>query len=334
MQQISPPVVIYSVAVQKVGDFHFGTADFLLTSLSMDIKDTILELVGGTPMVRLHYTNPNPQVDLIAKLEWYNPFGSVKERIALRMIERAIADGRLTREKTILESSSGNTGIGLAMVGAVLGYKVAITMSEGTSIERRQLLKALGAEIIFTSKEGGSDEAWDKADELYAQHPEKYVRLHQYLSPDNAATHEEITAEEIWEQTEGKVDAIVATLGTTGTVVGLSRRLKQKNAKIRMISVEPLPGKHKQQGIRNVDFSRTPMIWDPSCVDERMYVSDAEAYQGARALMRHEGLFGGISCGSALAAAQKVVRGMAGGRVVVIFPDHGFKYLSTDLYPA
>lgn len=299
----------------------------------MDIKNTILELIGNTPMVRLHRCNPNPYVDLVAKLEWYNPFGSVKERIARTMIRRAIADGRLTKEKVILESSSGNTGIGLAMVGAVLGYKVAVTMSEGTSVERRQVLRALGAEIILTSKEGGSDEAWDKADQLYVQFPEKYVRLNQYLSPDNAATHEEITAEEIWEQTDGQLDAVVATLGTTGTIVGLSRRLKKKNPKIRLISVEPQPGKHKQQGIRNVDFSRTPMIWDPSCVDERLYVADDEAYQAARDLMRHEGLFAGISSGSALAAAQRVVTGMTGGRVVAIFPDHGFKYLSTDLYP-
>lgn len=299
----------------------------------MEIHDNILGLVGHTPIVRIHRCNPNPKVDLVAKLEWYNPFGSVKERIALRMIQSAIVDGRLTKDKIILESSSGNTGIGLAMVGAVLGYKVAITMSEGTSIERRQVLKALGAEIILTSKEGGSDEAWDKADELYRQFPEKYVRLHQYQSPDNAATHEEITAEEIWNQTDGQVDAIVATLGTTGTVVGLSRRLRQKKPGIKIISVEPLPGKHKQQGIRNVDFSRTPMIWDPSCVDERLYVSDEEAYRAARDLMRHEGLFGGISCGSALAAAQQVVRRMTQGRVVVIFPDHGYKYLSTDLYP-
>ncbi len=300
----------------------------------MDIKDSILDLVGSTPIVRLHKTNPNPNVDLLAKLEWYNPFGSIKERIALTMIRRAIADGRLTREKTILESSSGNTGIGLAMVGAVLGYKVCITMSEGTSIERRQVLHALGAEIILTSKEGGSDEAWDRADELYALHPEKYVRLHQYQSPDNAATHEEITAEEIWSQTEGRVDTIIATLGTTGTVIGLSRGLKRKNPAIRIISVEPLPGKHKQQGIRNVDYSRTPMIWDPTCVDERLYVSDADAFECARELMRHEGLFGGISCGTALAAGRRVVSTMISGCVVMIFPDHGFKYLSTDLYPA
>lgn len=300
----------------------------------MDIKDTVLDLVGGTPIVRLHRTNPNPRVDLVAKLEWYNPFGSVKERIALRMIRRAIADGRLTKDKTILESSSGNTGIGLAMVGAVLGYRVAITMSEGTSVERHQVLKALGAEIIFTSKEGGSDEAWDKADELYAAHPEHYVRLHQYQSPDNAATHEEVTAEEIWEQTDGQVDAIVATLGTTGTVVGLSRRLRKKNPGIRIVSVEPMPGKHKQQGIRNVDYSRTPMIWDAGCVDERLYVSDEDAFRAARELMRKEGLFAGISCGSALAAAQQLVVRMSGGRVVMIFPDHGYKYLSTDLYPA
>jgi cysteine synthase len=300
----------------------------------MDIRDTILELVGDTPMVRLHHCNPNPQVDLVAKLEWYNPFGSVKERIALKMVQRAIADGRLTKDKTILESSSGNTGIGLAMVGAVLGYKVVITMSEGTSIERRQVLKALGAEIIFTSIEGGSDEAWDKADELYAAHPTKYVRLHQYQSSDNAATHEEITAEEIWEQTDGQLDAVIATMGTTGTIVGLSRRLKKKNPLIRMVSVEPQPGKHKQQGIRNLDYSRTPMIWNAKAVDERLYVSDEEAYTAARELLRHEGLFGGISCGSALVGAQRIVKTMSSGRAVVIFPDHGYKYLSTDLYPA
>lgn len=300
----------------------------------MDIKETVLDLVGGTPLVRLHRCNPNPSVDLVAKLEWHNPFGSVKERIALTMIRNAIADGRLTKDKTILESSSGNTGIGLAMVGAVLGYKVTITMSEGTSIERRQILTALGAEIILTSKEGGSDEAWDKADELYARFPEKYVRLHQYQSPDNAATHETITAEEIWHQTGGQLNAVVATLGTTGTIVGLSRGLKRRNPAIRIVSVEPQPGKHKQQGIRNVDYSRTPMIWDASCVDERIYVSDADAYEAARDLMRLEGLFGGISCGSALVAARKVVQTMSGGRVVVIFPDHGYKYLSTDLFPS
>ena len=298
----------------------------------MDIKKSVLDLVGHTPMVRITRLNPNPAVEIVAKLEWYNPLGSVKERIALRMIQRAVADGRLTKDKVILESSSGNTGIGLAMVGAVLGYKVAITISEGVSIERRRILEVFGAQIILTSKEGGSDEAWDKADQLCAADPDRYVRLHQYQSPDNAAVHEEETADEIWNQTDGQLDCVVATLGTTGTIVGLSRGLKRRDSKIRIVSVEPPPGKHLQQGIRNLDYSRTPMIWDPSAVDERLIVADAEALDCARGLIRHEGLFGGISSGSALVGAQRVARQMTHGRVVVIFPDHGYKYLSTALF--
>ncbi|MEW5875701.1 MAG: PLP-dependent cysteine synthase family protein [Candidatus Zixiibacteriota bacterium] len=298
----------------------------------MDIRSSVLDLIGNTPLVRIAKLNPNPAVDLVAKLEWYNPLGSVKERIAFRMIQAAIRDGRLTKDKIILESSSGNTGIGLAMVGAVLGYRVAITISAGVSIERRQILEAFGAEIILTSKEGGSDEAWDKADELHRASPELYVRLHQYKSPDNADTHEFDTAEEIWQQTDGQVDCVVSTLGTTGTAVGLSRGLKKKNPAIRIVSVEPPPGKHAQQGIRNVDYSRTPMIWDPQSVDERIVVSDQDALDAARDLIRHEGLFGGISCGSALVGAQKVARRMTGGRIVVIFPDHAYKYLTTALF--
>lgn len=298
----------------------------------MEIRDSILELIGNTPMVHINKLNPNPSVDLVAKLEWYNPLGSVKERIAWRMIRAAISDGRLTKDRVILESSSGNTGIGLAMVGAVLGYRVAITISEGVSIERRKTLEAFGAEIILTSKEGGSDEAWDKADELYEKNPDLYVRLHQYRSPDNAAAHEFETAEEIWQQTEGQVDCVVTTLGTTGTAVGLSRGLKRRNPAIRIVSVEPPAGKHIQQGIRNVDYSRTPMIWEPESVDERLIVTDADALAAARDLIRHEGLFGGISCGSTLVGAQRVARSMAKGRIVAIFPDHAYKYLSTPLF--
>lgn len=298
----------------------------------MEIRESVLELIGHTPLVRIRKLNPNPAVDLVAKLEWYNPLGSVKERIALRMIRSAIADGRLTKDRTIIESSSGNTGIGLALVAAVLGYKVAITMSEGVSVERRQILRSLGAELILTSRAGGSDEAWDKADQLYAEHPDRYVRLHQYQSADNAATHEETTAEEIWEQTDGQIDCVVTTLGTTGTAVGLSRRLKSRKAKIRIVSVEPPPGKHAQQGIRNIDYSRTPMIWEESAVDERLVVSDADAFHAARELIRVEGLFGGISSGSALVGAQTIARRMTGGRIVVIFPDHAYKYLSTALF--
>ncbi len=298
----------------------------------MKVYNSILNTIGNTPLVKIQKLNPNPNVTLLAKLEWLNPMGSVKERIALAMVEAAERDGSLTKDKIILESSSGNTGIGLAMVGAVKGYKVVIVMSEGVSIERRQIMEALGAEVISTSKEGGSDEAWAKADELTEKFPEKYCRLSQYRHPANVQTHYERTAQEIWEDTEGKVDVVVGPLGTTGTIVGVSRRLKELNPKVRIVAVEPQPGKHKQQGIRNLTTSRMPDIWDGKSVDMRLVVKDEDAFRMTRELARQEGLFGGISSGTAVHAALIEVRRLTSGVIVVILPDNGFKYLSTGLF--
>ncbi len=299
-----------------------------------DIKESILETIGKTPLVKINQLCPNPAVTIWAKLEWCNPLGSVKERVALAMVDAAEREGRLTKDKIILESSSGNTGIGLAMVCALKGFTVQIVMSEAVSLERRQIMEALGAEVVLTTTELGSDGAWDKADEIYRANPEKYCRLSQYREPSNIEAHYSGTAEEIWRQMGGKVDALVVTLGTTGTAVGCGRRLKELNPKIKIVSVEPQPGKHEQQGIRNINHSRVPEIWDASAVDERLVCQDEDAFLWARRLAREEGLLGGISTGSAFWGAYVTAQKMASGNIGVIFPDSGLKYLSTELYRA
>src|SRR5436190_20544504 len=231
--------------------------------------DSILGAVGGTPLVLLGRLNPHRDVRVWAKLEGFNPMGSVKERIALRIVEEAEKRGDLRPGMTLLESSSGNTGIGLALVGAVKGYAVVITMAQKVSVERRQILRALGAEIVFTSRDGGSDEAWDLADRMHAGDPGKYFRVGQYVNPDNVRAHYEGTAEEVWRQTGGRIDWLVLTLGTCGTLVGMARRLKERNPRLRVVSVEPQT-KHTQQGLRNMCESRVPEIMDWTLVDERM----------------------------------------------------------------
>jgi cysteine synthase len=297
------------------------------------IRESVLDLVGRTPLVRINRLNPHRArgVEILAKLEGQNPCGSVKERIALAMVEAAEKDGRLTPGKVIVESSSGNTGIGLAMVCAVRGYKLLLTMSEKASIERRKMLRALGAELVLTSAEGGSDEAWDRADAIAASDPSRYVRLCQYHERSNPEAHARGTAEEIWEQTGGRVDAFVATIGTTGTVVGAGRRLKELNPRCEVVAVEPEAG-HKQEGLRNIHVSRVPTIYDPSAIDRMITCFDTDAWRLARALAREEGLFCGISSGSALDGALRVAAGLARGNVVVIFPDRGEKYLSTPVF--
>jgi cysteine synthase len=297
-----------------------------------DLKSSILETVGATPLVRLDRLNPEPGVILCAKIEGFNPMGSVKERIALRIVEEAERRGELRPGMTLLESSSGNTGIGLAMVGAVKGYPVLITMAQKVSVERRQILRALGAEIVFTSPAGGSDEAWDLADRLYVEQPGRFFRVGQYSTPDNALAHYRGTAEEVWRQTGGQVDRLVITLGTCGTLVGMARRLKELNPALRTVAVEP-QAKHAQQGLRNLSESRVPEIMDWSLVDERMTVKDEDAFETARALARREGIFAGISSGTAVFAAIQVARALRRGTVVTVLPDRGEKYLSTALFP-
>src|SRR5215510_10213036 len=244
-----------------------------------DIRNSILETVGHTPLVRINRLFRKPGVEILAKLEAFNPCGSVKERIAVAMVEGAERDGLLKPGMTLVESSSGNTGIGLAMAAAVKGYKCLITMAKRASRERRQYIRAFGAELHLV--EGGSDEAWDKADQIAASDPRKYFRIHQYRMKYNVQAHYETTGPEIWEQTGGKVDVFVATLGTTGTIVGCSRFFREKNPKVRIVSVEPTPA-NEQEGIRNITSQRTPEIWDPSSVDERMICEDEPAFRLAR----------------------------------------------------
>jgi cysteine synthase len=295
------------------------------------IGELILDTIGNTPLVRINRLNPNPNVTIYAKLEGFNPLGSVKERIALSMIEGAEHDGLLTKEKIIVESSSGNTGIGLAMVGAVKGYKVLITMSERASVERMQMLKILGAEVVLTSAAGGSDEAWDKADEIARNDPTRYLRLNQYTNRYNPLVHYETTGEEIWHQTDGKVDVLVVGLGTTGTIMGAGRRLREYNPRLRIVAVEPQP-KHQQQGLRNMETSRIPPILDWRLIDERLVVLDADAFRTAQRLCQEEGLFGGISAGTAMYAAAEVAKQLNEGTIVTVLPDRGEKYLTTNLF--
>jgi cysteine synthase len=295
------------------------------------IGELILDTIGNTPLVRINRLNPNPNVTLYAKAEGFNPLGSVKERIALSMIEGAERDGLLTKDKVIVESSSGNTGIGLAMVGATKGYRVLVTMSERVSIERVQMLKALGAEVVLTSAAGGSDEAWDKADEIARGDPTRYLRLNQYTNRYNPLIHYDTTGEEIWRQTDGKLDVLVVGLGTTGTIVGAGRRLREYHPRLRIVAVEPQP-KHQQQGLRNMETSRIPPILDWRLIDERMVVLDEDAFRMARRLCQEEGLFMGISAGTAIYAAVEVAKGMNEGTIVAVLPDRGEKYLTTDLF--
>jgi len=299
----------------------------------VEIKESILDTIGRTPLVRLKRMGAPPGIDLLAKIEGFNPMGSVKERIALEIVDQAEREGNLRKGMTLLESSSGNTGIGLAMVGAARGYPVVVTMPWKASVERRQILKALGAEVILTPPDGNSDTAWEMADEMAKKEPAKYFRVAQYDSPHNAGAHYRHTAAEIWDQCDGRLDAFVATLGTTGTLVGAGRRLKELDPRIRIVAAEPQRG-HTQMGLRNLDESRVPPIWDATIADEKLVVEDVDAYRVARDLCRREGIFGGISSGTAVHAALVVAARLGRGRVVTLLPDRGEKYLSTSLFPA
>jgi len=293
--------------------------------------NNILETIGKSPTVRINRMNPNPAVTLVAKLEGGNPGGSVKDRIALAMIEGAERKGELTREKIILEPTSGNTGIGLAMVGAVKGYRVLVIIPENMSIERRRILRAYGADFILTPAEKGTDGAIERAHELSQADPERYYFPNQFANPDNPRAHYEATANELWQDTEGKVDIFVAGIGTTGTLMGISRRLRELKPAIRIIGVEPLPH-HKIQGLKNLTESKIPEIFDGAQLDEIVRIEDDLAFDTAIRLAREEGIFAGISSGAAMAGALEVVRRLSGGLVVVLLPDRGEKYLSSEQF--
>ena len=286
----------------------------------------VFELIGNTPMVRINNMSPNPNVEIYAKLEGFNPMGSVKDRIALRMIRRAEDEGVLTRSKIILEATSGNTGISVAWVAALKGYKCVIIMPRSASVERRRIMKALGAKLILASTE---KEVIKRARAL-AKNP-RYFLTDQFANEENWRAHYETTGEEIWEQTEGKLTHFVAGCGTSGTLMGIARKLREHNRKIQIIGVRPSNPDHRQQGLLNPrEFC--PELLDPDELDQIIPVKDEDAAIYTRSLLVKEGLFVGISSGSAMYGAVTKAREMKEGTIVVLFADHGFKYLSTGCF--
>ncbi len=300
--------------------------------------ENVLQLVGDTPIVRLNRLAGKGSAAVWAKLEMFNPLSSVKDRIALSMIEAAEREGRLKPGSTVVEPTSGNTGIGLAMVCAVKGYKLILTMPDTMSAERRDLLQAFGAELVLTPGSAGMRGAVEKAEELVAAAADRFMPQ-QFKNPANPEVHRTTTAEEIWEQTGGKVDAFVAGIGTGGTITGVGQALKEKKPKIRVVAVEPAAsailsggdaGPHKIQGI-GAGF--VPQVLDRSVIDEIVTVSNEDAAAMARRLAREEGLFVGISSGAACFAALVVGKSLGKGKdVVVVLPDTGERYLSTGLF--
>ena len=292
---------------------------------------SVIDKIGHTPLVEIQRLNPNPRVKLLAKLEYMNPGGSVKDRIAKAMIESAEASGQLTENKTVLEATSGNTGIGLAMVCAAKGYKLLLTMSEAVSMERRQILEALGAEIRLTPGRMGTDGAIEEAYRLARERADLYFMTDQFNNEANWRAHYNGTGAEIWEQTEGKITMLVASMGTTGTIMGTSRRLKEYNPEVCIVGVEPYLG-HKIQGLKNMKESYRPEIYEKRRVDKKINIDDEVAFEMTRRLAKEEGLLVGMSSGAAMAVAREEVKGLEEGVVVVILGDSGERYLSTSLF--
>ena len=300
--------------------------------------NSIIELIGNTPLVRINKLNDS-EAEVYVKLESFNPLSSAKDRVALSMIEAAEKEGKLQKGSVIIEPTSGNTGIGLAYVAAVKGYRVILTMPETMSVERRKLLAALGAEIILTDGTAGMTGSIEKAKELAAQIPGSFIPQ-QFENPANPEAHFRTTGPEIWKDTEGKVDIFVATAGTAGTVIGTGKYLKSQNPNVKVVAVEPdtsavLSGKpagpHKIQGI-GAGF--IPKIYDASIVDEVYLTNDVKAGTVARRAAKEEGIFMGISSGSALEAALTIAKRPEnkGKMIVALLPDSGDRYLSTWLF--
>jgi cysteine synthase B len=291
----------------------------------------ILDCIGNTPLVKLEAINPHSGVAIFGKLEGNNPGGSVKDRIAYYMIKDAEEAGRIRRGDTILEATSGNTGIGLAMVGAAKGYNVKLIMPECVSLERRKVLEAFGAELVLSPGREGTDGAIKLAHAIMEESPGRYFMPNQFANPSNIRAHYETTGREIIEQTGGKIDVFVAGMGTTGTLMGAGRRLKEFNEKITIVGVEPFLG-HRVQGLKNMKESIVPKIYNPAFLDEKVNIGDEEAFDTTRMLAVKEGLFVGMSSGAAFAGALKMAGKIGKGTIVVILPDRGDRYLSTALF--
>jgi len=295
------------------------------------IHENIIQTIGDTPLVRINHLNPNPKVEIVAKIEGRNPTGGIKDRIALKMIEQAEASGELTKDKTIIEATSGNTGIGLAMIAAVKGYHIEIVMSEAVSVERRKIIQSYGGTVILTKKSLGTDGAILKVKELCNAFPNKYFNTDQFSNKYNKIAHYKTTAEEIWKQTNGNIDYFVSSIGTSGTIMGVGTGLKENNPNIKIVEAHPVKG-HYIQGLKNMEEAIVPAIYNKSEIDESIMVDSEEAFEMARQIIQKEGIFVGMSSGAALYAAVEIAKKIDKGRIVVIFPDRGEKYLSTDLF--
>lgn len=297
----------------------------------------ITDLIGNTPLIRIHlFDEECPGVEVWGKAEFLNPGGSVKDRPALRMIEEGERTGRLTKDKVILDSTSGNTGIAYAMIGAARGYRVRLVMPQNVSEERKQLVTAYGAEIVYSDALEGSDGAIRMARQILAESPDTYFMPDQYNNEANWRAHYETTAPEIWEQTGGRITHFIAGLGTSGTFVGTTRRLREFNSRIYCVSVQPDEPWHGLEGLKHMPSSIVPGIYDPNLADEDMGVATEAAYEVARQLARREGILVGHSSGAALWAAREIGRRLVAegrpGVIVIVLCDGGDRYLSSGLY--
>ncbi len=292
----------------------------------------ILSAIGNTPLIELTKLNSKkPKVKIFGKLEGVNPGGSVKDRPAYWMIKKAEQAGQLTKGKIILEPTSGNTGIALAMIGAAKGYRVKLYMPECVSTERQHILQALAAEVILTPAKEGTDGAIRKAHQLLEEEPDKYFMPNQFENENNVLAHYETTGPEIFSQTKGEIDVFVAGMGTTGTLMGVKRFFKEKKPDVKVVGVEPTVG-HTIQGLKNMTEAIVPKIYNPNMLDEKITVGDGEAFETTRALAAKEGIFVGMSSGAAVAGALRIAKDMSSGTIVVILPDRGDRYLSTTLF--
>jgi len=296
---------------------------------------SVVDLIGRTPLVRLRrFERETPAVELYAKVEWQNPGGSVKDRAAARMILEGEASGALTHERTILDATSGNTGIAYATIGAARGYSVKLCIPDNASPERKLILRALGAELVLTDPLDGTDGAIREARRLHAAEPDRYFYPDQYNNDANWQAHFDTTGPEIIEQTSGRLTHFVAGLGTTGTFVGTGRRLRRFNPAIKLISVQPDSPLHGLEGLKHMASAIVPGIYDPALADEDLRVSTEAAYTMVRRLAREEGLLAGVSSGAALAAMLDVARRIERGVIVTVFPDGAEKYLTEAFWTA
>jgi cysteine synthase B len=292
---------------------------------------SILDAIGNTPLVALNNINGSSKVKIFGKLEGSNPGGSVKDRAAYYMIDNAEKAGLLTKDKIIIEATSGNTGIALAMIGAAKGYKVKLFMPECVSTERRGILEAFGAQVVLTPAREKTDGAIKRAHQAIADDPKKYYMPDQFNNENNVLAHYETTAPEIFQQTQGQVDVFVAGMGTTGTLMGVSKYLKAKKPSVKIVGVEPVQG-HAIQGLKNMTESIVPRIYNPKQLDAIEVVEDGQAFETTEMLARNEGIFVGMSSGAALAGALNFAKKMDSGTIVVLLPDRGDRYLSTMLF--